>query len=59
MSMARQSNATETEELINVTLDLPSVSQIYRYGQTFGHWTKQPCWGLVLKCYESRTRQHR
>jgi hypothetical protein len=18
----------------------------------------EPCWGLVLKCYESRTRQH-
>ena len=28
-------------------------------GCTHGKIVNRPCWGLVLKCYELRTRQHR
>jgi hypothetical protein len=32
--------------------------QSSRNGSEFTHGGRQ-CWGLVLKCYELRTRQHR
>jgi hypothetical protein len=51
----------------NMVTNIPQISKVHKGYINYGESTRKPspksaitkCWGLVLKCYELRTRQHK